>query len=145
MKTIIKLIVAAILCAVDLSAGNTVTKPKVKDPYHLEVEGQILSDKNIHFTVYKMNEDGVFRVEERGKIRKYYHLMCDRGSKYILRFENKKGDVKFLMVDATKAGYFGVNVDFSRPYDAKIYYAKNGYDLSVINSLELRPDDLVRH
>lgn len=145
MKTIINLIIVMLVCVTNLNAGNNVTKPKYKDPYHLEVEGQILSGKNIHFTVYRMAKDGIFKVEERGKVKKFYHYMCDRGSKYIFRFENKKGDVKFLMVDATDAGYFGVNVDFSKPYDGKIYPTKNGYDLLVLTNLAPRPDDLVRH
>lgn len=122
-----------LLCMTNLNAGN-ITKPKYKDHYHLEVEGQIISGKHIHFTVYKLNKDGVFRVEKKGKVRKFYNYLCNKGCKYIFRFENKNGDVKFLMVDASREGYFGVNVDFSKPYDAKVHYTKNGYGLLILTN-----------
>jgi len=141
MKTIIKLVIAALLCAVDLSAGNTVTKLKIKDPYHLEIEGEFIAQRHIEYTVFKYNKKTEsFISEERGKARRYYHFVCDRGCKYIIRFQDKHGNVKFLMVDATREGYFGVNVDFRKSYDAQIKYTKNGYSLTVLTSSGMRPD-----
>lgn len=139
MKTIIKLVIAVLLCAVDLSAGNTVTKSK--DKFHLIVEGAFLNEKNVQYTIFKEDlRTGTFKSESRAKSRKYYYLSCDVGCRYIVRFENKKGDVKFLMIDASNAGYFGVNVDFSRSYDARIQYTKNGYDILPLTNSGLKPD-----
>jgi hypothetical protein len=141
MKTIIKLVIAALLFAVDLSAGNSVTKPRVKDPYHLEIAGEFVAQRNINYTVFKYNKDSeTFVKEERGKARKYFHFTCNRGCKYIIRFQDKSGNVKFLMVDATREGYFEVDVDFRKSYDAQIKYTKNGYSLVVLTSSGVKPD-----
>lgn len=140
MKTIIKLIVAALLCVADLNAGNMVTKPVVKDPYHLIVEGQFLAEKHIQYTVYKKDARGIFVSEFRDKAKKYFYVSCDKGSEYIVRFQDKHGNVKFLMIDATKEGYFQVDVDFAKPYDAKIYLTKVGYALTPLTNSAIRPD-----
>lgn len=135
MKTILKLIVAALLCVADLSAGNSVTKPTVKDPYHLIVEGEFIAQKNIHYTVYKLDaKSGLYKSEYRNKTRRYFYLECDRGARYLVRFQDKKGNIKFLMIEATREGYFGVNVDFNKSYDAVITYSKNGYMLTALTN-----------
>jgi hypothetical protein len=44
------------------------------------------------------------------------------------------------MVDATREGYFEVDVDFRKSYDAQIKYTKNGYSLVVLTSSGVKPD-----
>lgn len=132
MKTIIKLMLATVLCVVSSAAKSN---PPAKDPYHLVVEGEFLAQKHVQYTVYKLDaKTGVFISESHNKGRKYFHIMCDRGSKYIIRFQDRKGNVKFLMVEATREGYYGVNVDFNKPYDAMVKYTKNGYDVMLLTS-----------
>jgi hypothetical protein len=124
MKTILKLVLATVLCVV-----STVSKSEVKykDPYHFIVEGQFLAKKNVHYTVYKQDKSGAFVSESRNKSRKYYSVTLDVGCKYIIRFQDKEGNVKFLMVDASKPGYYGINVDFTRSFDAQLRVTKVGY------------------
>jgi len=107
---------------------------KTKNPFHLIVEGVFLADKNIKYTVYQMNASGDFVAIYRAKARKYYHIECSTGSKYIVRFQNRKGDVKFLMIDAVEYGYCGANVDWRKPYDGKISLEKNGYSLTAFDN-----------
>ena len=118
------------ICAVLLCAAGHSNNPPTKDPWHLIVEGSFVSEKNIHVTVYKQNTEGAFVSDTHEKCRKYYSITCNVGEKYILRFEDKHHNVKFLMVDATKQGYYAVDVDFSKSYDAKLFYnPKLGYAL----------------
>lgn len=143
MKTVIKLIIATILCVADLSAGNLVTKP-MKDPYHLTVEGKFLNEKHIVCTIYMMDQRGVFVRDLRMKCKKYYSFVFDIGRKYIVRFEDKNSNVKFLMVDVTRNGYFIADVDFSKKYDAKLYVTKNGYTLMPLTASG-NPETIVRN
>jgi hypothetical protein len=100
---------------------------KAKDRYHFIVEGEFLSQKNVSYTIFEESKDGAFVAIEHVKARKYYFVECKVGKKYIVRFQNKQGDVKFLMIDAAKHGYFQVDVDWSKPYDGKITLEKIGY------------------
>ena len=113
---------------------STAVIAKSKDPFHLIVEGAFLADKNVKYTVYKMNTKGDFVAIERAKAKRYYRIECSTGSKYIVRFQNRKGDVKFLMIDAVEYGYCGANVDWSNPYDGKITLEKNGYSLAQFDN-----------
>lgn len=139
MKSIIKLVIIALLCSIDLSAS------KNKDPYHLIVEGAFLNHKHIQYTVYRMNEKtGVFESELRTSARKYFQVACDVGTKYIVRFQDKTGNVKFLMINATRSDYFIVDVDFGKPYDAVIKDTKNGYSVTPIDDLVIKPGQLAQ-
>lgn len=145
MKTIIKLVIAVLLCTVDLSAGNVVTKPS-KDPFHLILEGKFLNEKNINCTVYVLDESkGTFVSELRTKFKRYYSFSFNVGSKYIVRFEDKNQNVKFLMVDVTKSGYFMTDVDFARKYDAKLYVTKIGYTLLPLTDSRRNPELLAKN
>jgi len=114
--------------------GIVTTQAKMNDPYHLILEGQFLSEKNIHYTIYKMDSEGTFKSIERTKSRRYYSITCDVGEKYLIRFQDKNQNVKFLIVEATKPGYFGANVDFRKSYDAVIRYTKNGYSITTLTN-----------
>lgn len=139
MKTIIKLMLATALCIVS-SVSKSSTNP-MKDPYHLVVEGTFLAEKHVQYTVYKLDEKtGAFVSESRNKGKKYFSVVCDKGSKYIIRFQDRKGNVKFLMIEATKEGYFGVNVDFNRSYDAVVKYSKNGYSVTPLTNSGINLD-----
>lgn len=105
-----------------------------KDHYHFVVEGSFLSSKNVSYTVFKENSEGAFVSVEHTKAHKYYRVECDAGSKYIVRFQNKKGDVKFLMIDASTYGYFQADVDWNRPYDGLIKKEKIGYCLTALTN-----------
>jgi len=105
-----------------------------KDPYHLILEGKFLAEKNINCTVYRMDKRGVFVKESRLKARKYFSFTCDVGGKYIIRFEDKKHNTKFLMVDVTKTGYFTIDVDFSKSYDAILKFTKVGYRIEPLDN-----------
>jgi len=126
------------MIAILVSVATSHAKPTHKDRYHLIVEGSFLGQRNISCTVYKMDQNGTFYSEERTKVRKHFQLRCKRGEKYIVRFQDKKGNTKFLMIDASKAGYFGVNVDFTRGYDAVIKYTKNGYSLTPLTASNMQ-------
>lgn len=119
---------ALLICTATL---NSSPKPetKMKDPFHLIVEGKFLNQKNITYTVYKMDSRGIFVKESRTKGKRYFSITCDVQCKYIIRFEDRNRNVKFLMVDAAKGGYFNVDVDFSRKHDAILQLTKVGYSL----------------
>ena len=122
-----------LICMVAFSPS--VTAKTKKDPYHFIVEGAILAQKNISYTVFKMdNKSGDFVSESHCKIRKHFSVMCDVGFKYIVRFQDKKGNVKFLMLDVTRNGSFTVDVDFTTPWDGLLKYTPIGYRLTRINN-----------
>lgn len=125
MKKFINSLIVVLLCI-------TSVQGKTKDPYHLFLDGEFLHKKNVNFTVYKMGKDGVFYSEYRDKARKYYSITCDVGHKYLIRFQDKDQNVKFLMLDVTHAGLFTIDVDFSRSYDAMLTFTKNGYNIVAI-------------
>jgi len=127
MKKIVTLILIV------LSA--TVLAGKPKDRYHFIVEGEFLSQKNINYTIFEENKDGKFVAVDHVKAKKYYFVECKVGKKYIVRFQNKEGDVKFLMIDAAKYGYYQVDVDWNNPHDAKITLEKIGYAVTPILNL----------
>lgn len=108
---------------------------KHRDPYHFIVEGEFLAQKNINYTVFKQTTSGKFVAIEHTKARKYYRVECNTGEKYIIRFQNKKGDVKFLMIDAVERGYFIADVDWRKPYDGKITLEKIGYCLTPFTNM----------
>ncbi|TXG80304.1 MAG: hypothetical protein E6R13_08230 [Spirochaetes bacterium] len=103
MKKLINSIIVILLCV-------TTSQVKAKDPYHLIVEGEFLHKKNISYTVFQEDQKGNFVSIEHVKARKYYHVECNTGHRYIIRFQNKKGNVKFLMIDAVQRGYFIADV-----------------------------------
>lgn len=130
MKKLINSIVVILLCVTSLQATG-------KEPKHLIVEGEFLNDKNVNYTIFQSADDGKFVAVEHVKARKYFLVECNIGYKYIVRFQNKKGDVKFLMIDAAQKGYFMVDVDWQKPYDGKITFEKTGYALTPFtNSAE---------
>ena len=125
--------IVLLLCMV-LSTVAIAGKNKVKDPYHLILEGQFLAEKNVVYTIYKMDSEGTFKSIEHRKAKRYYSITCDVGEKYLIRFQDKKQNVKFLMVEASKSGYFGANVDFNKSYDAVVKYTKNGYSITLLTN-----------
>jgi len=123
------MLICMVACSLSLTAKTK------KDPYHFIVEGVFLSEKNISYTVFKMdNRTGDFVSESHSKGRKYFSVTCDVGFKYIVRFQDKAGDVKFLMLDVTRNGYFTVDVDFEKPWDGLLKYTVTGYHLTRINN-----------
>lgn len=136
MKQFISLLFITVMCLV-----TTTTEAKTKDPYHLLVQGEFLSQKHISYTVYKYDvKKDKFVSESRTKARKYFLIHCDRGCKYIVRFQDKKGNTKFLMIDATREGEFVVDVDFRKPYDALLKHTKNGYSLTPLTNSTVKRD-----
>ncbi len=128
MKKIVKTMLVILMSIITLTG-------KTKDPYHLFLDGEFLHKKNINYTVYKMGKDGVYHSEYRDKARKYYSITCDVGSKYLIRFQDKDQNVKFLMIDAVKCGYFMVDVDWRKPTDGKITLEKTGYVLTPFTNI----------
>lgn len=112
----------------------TSIQAKGRDPHHLILEGEFLHKKNINYTVYKMNHEGTFVSEYRSKARKYYSIACDLGAKYLIRFQDKNQNVKFLMIDVTQTGTFIIDVDFCKEYDAVLKLTKNGYSLTPLTN-----------
>ncbi len=112
---------------------NSKTKPR-RDPHHLLLEGKFLAEKNITYTIYKMDREGTFVKESRNKAKRTFSIKCNVGDRYIVRFEDKKHNVKFLMMDITKSGKFTIDVDFSIPYDAVLKFTAVGYRLTRLVS-----------
>lgn len=138
MKQFISLLLITLVCVV-----TTKLEAKTKDPYHLLVQGEFLAKKNISYTVYKYDvKNDKFVSESRTKARKYFLISCDRGCKYIVRFQDKKGNTKFLLIDATREGEFVVDVDFSKPYDGMLRHTKNGYSLTPLTNSTVKKDYL---
>jgi len=129
MKKIVS-IMLVMLVSMTALAG----KEKIRDPYHFVVEGSFLSSKNVSYTVFKENKEGTFVCIERTKAHKVYRVECNTNGRYIVRFQNKKGDVKFLMIDASTYGYFQADVDWNKPYDGLIKKEKIGYCLVALTS-----------
>lgn len=128
MKKIVTIMFIMLMSVISLQA-------KHRDPYHFVVEGEFLAEKNINYTVFKEATSGKFVAIEHTKARKYYRVECNTGEKYIIRFQNKKGDTKFLMIDAVQSGYFIADVDWRKPYDAKIILEKIGYCLIPLTNM----------
>ena len=105
---------------------------QARDPYHFIVQGSFISDKNIKYTIFKMEKDGALVAIEHVKGRKYYFVECNVGEKYVVKFQNKKGNVKFLMIDASANGYFQADLDWTQPYDGWIKREKAKYKLTRI-------------
>lgn len=114
--------------------GMTSLQSKGKDADYFIVEGSFLVSKNVYYTVYQQNSEGTFVSVEHTKAHKSYHIKCDAGYKYMVRFQNKKGDVKFLLIDASTTGYFRADVDWSKPYDGLIKKYKIGYCLTALTN-----------
>ena len=128
MKKIVTLMLI-VLSTVVLAGKN-----KVRDPYHFVVEGSFIATKNVSYTIFKENKEGTFVCIERTKARKVYRVECNTGGRYLVRFQNKKGDVKFLMIDASTYGYFQADVDWRKPYDGLIKKEKIGYCLVTLTN-----------
>jgi len=128
MKKIVSIMLIALVSVMTLQG-------KTKDRWHFIVEGEFLAEKKISYTVFQQNDKGVFVAIDHAKARKYYHLEFNTGHKYVIRFQNKKGDVKFLMVDAVERGYFIADVDWRKPYDGKITLEKIGYCLTPFTNM----------
>ena len=127
MKKIVKTMLVILMSVITLTG-------KAKDPYHCVVEGSYLADKNIQYTIFKMDKNGDLIAIEHVKSRKHYFVECNVGDKYLVRFQNKQGDVKFLMINASKHGYFQANIDWSVPTDGMIKVEKTGYKLTRIKN-----------
>jgi hypothetical protein len=128
MKKIVTIMCIMLMSVMTLTGKN-------RDRYHFIVEGEFLADKNISYTIFQQDQTGKFVAIEHVKSRKYFLVECNTGHKYIVRFQNKKGDVKFLMIDAVERGYFMVDVDWSKPYDGKITLEKTGYALTPFTNI----------
>lgn len=116
------------------STSSTNLPTLKKDKYHLIVEGSFLNQKNVNYTVYEMNHEGTFVSIDRVHARKYFSIVLDVNRKYIIRFEDKEHNVKFLLIDATDSGNFEVDVDFSKPHDAILKMTKVGYAVTPLTS-----------
>lgn len=127
MKKIVSIMLIALVSVMTLQG-------KTKDRWHFIVEGEFLAEKKISYTVFQEDSKGNFVAINHVKARKYYHLEFNTGHRYIVRFQNKKGDVKFLMIDAVERGYFVADVDWRKPYDGKITLEKIGYCLTPFNN-----------
>lgn len=125
MKKIVAIMLVMLVSVASLTG-------KTKDPYHFIVEGTFIADKHIAYTIFKMEKDGDLVAVEHVKGRKYYFVECNVGDRYVVRFQNKKGNVKFLMIDASTYGYFQADIDWTQPYDGWIKKDKAKYRLTRI-------------
>lgn len=131
MKKIISVIMIMLVSTICSSNNPHPTREK-KDRFHLVVEGSFLNQKNVNYTVFEMDKEGTFVSTEHVKARKYFSLQLDVNAKYIIRFEDKKHNVKFLIIDAARSGHFVVDVDFSKPHDAILRVTKVGYAITPL-------------
>lgn len=115
-------------------SGTNPSIKSVKDKFHFVVEGSFLNQKNVNYTVYQMDREGTFVSIDHVKAKKHFSVVLDVSSKYIIRFEDKKHNVKFLIVDASQSGHFTVDVDFSKPHDAILKMTKIGYAITPLKS-----------
>ena len=122
------------LVSIVYSTNNSNLPTLKKDKYHLIVEGSFLYQKNVNYTVYEMNREGTFVSTDHVKARKYFSLVLEVSKKYIIRFEDKGHNVKFLIIDASESGTFEVDVDFSKPHDAILKMTKVGYAVTPLKS-----------
>lgn len=121
-----KLIVLSILLLISVVVNS---KPNHKDRFHLIVKGKFLVKKHITYTILKEDNKGVFVVQEKIKANRYYHVQCNVGERYIIRFEDRQHNIKFLMIEPQEGGYFVADVDFSKSYNARLHLTKDGYSL----------------
>jgi len=112
----------------------SVVSLQAREPSYFIVEGSFIADKNINYTVFKMDKAGDLIAIEHVKGRKHYFVECNVGEKYVVRFQNKNGDVKFLMIHATTKGYFQADIDWTIPYDGMIKEEEIGYTLTRLTN-----------
>lgn len=136
MKTILSIclvMIVSLACSTtnQLNSNGGKNKPLI-------IEGSFISEKNITCTLYKLDEKGNFILQYSNKFKRDFTVHCEIGSNYIVQFTNSSGNTKLLLIEATVANEYVLDVDFSKEYNAVLKYRGHGYALSPIDKNESR-------
>ena len=132
MKTILTLCLVMILS----SASSSTSQINKSKDNPLIIEGSFIGERNIVCTLYKLDAAGNFIQQHTKKFKKDFTVYCEIGSNYIIQFTDESNNTKLLLVEATVAGQYVLDVDFSTAYNAALRHNGNGYSLSPINKDE---------
>lgn len=117
--------ILALICAVSSQA-------RVKETPLFEVMGQFMEVKRATYIVYELNKTGSYVPIETKKNQRNFSITCEVGKSYVIQFQDLENNVKFLVVEATHAGGFALDVDFSSTKHAILKHTGTGYRLKQL-------------
>lgn len=104
---------------------------------HFYIEGKFLSQKNVHYDVYRFKPDGTLKLVKACTRKAGYSVKLTQGN-YVIKFtapDNKV--VKCLYLDITRPGLFEIDVDFTNDNSAHLEYDGDEPQITCANSKEL--------
>lgn len=110
------------LCAFAFTLAQTSLANNPPKSEMLTVEGKFLNEKALYMEVFLVQDNGEKIEIACEKTAKSFSVELKKGSRYVISFVSKSGSEKCLFVDATTAGYFQIDVDFSLPNSARLIY-----------------------
>ena len=99
------------LSAVDTSSANT-----------FSIQGKFIAEHQVHFEVYTINSDSTLELVSVDCAFKFFNIDINVGDSYLIKFVSDEQMVKYLYVDVTEYGGFGIDVDFNRQGSARLVY-----------------------
>ena len=123
-----------VLVVLSLMLMSIVANSAVKnDRFHLVLEGKFISEKNVTYELYKMDEQNKIIQECSLKGKKYFSVQVDVGARYVMKFTSESGLVKYLNIEVQTNGYLAIDIDFNNDNSATLVYNKHyGYDLKHV-------------
>jgi hypothetical protein len=129
MKKILTICVVMMI-SLACSSNNQINNNKHKK---LLIEGYFVGERNVVCTLYKLDSAGNFIQEEKKNYRNGFIFSCEIGFTYVIQFTNKDLSTKLLLVEATVADQYALDVDFTSTWNATLKHQGNGYSLHSIN------------
>lgn len=132
----------SILLSVILLTVNLICFSNVNtDPLNtFTIQGKFISENNVHYEVYIINPDSTLELVTTDCALKFFTIDIQVGNEYLIKFISKDNQEKYLYINASEYGGFGVDVDFNRKGSARLAYDLNQHDYSI---MPLETDDLI--
>ena len=130
-----KLLTLALL-SLSISAMSTIT---VEPTSTFTVQGKFISEHSVNYEVYVINSDSTLELVTSDCALKFFTIDIEIGKEYLVKFISRDNKVKYLTIDASEYGGFGVDVDFERSGSARLSYNpyKNQYSIVPLETSEI--------
>lgn len=103
------------------------------------IQGKFISENNVSYEVYTINTDNTLQLVEADCALKFFTIDVSVGNKYLIKFISKDNKEKYLYIDASEYGGFGIDVDFNRNGSARLVFDsyKNSYSVVPLETADL--------
>jgi hypothetical protein len=96
------------------------------------LQGKFISEHSVQYDVYTINTDSTLELVSSDCALKFFNIEVEVGKEYVIKFVSRDGLAKYLYVDVTATGGFGIDVDFNRNGSARLSFNPDQGEYKVV-------------